>query len=214
MLYTARASAEMMGAARGMPALPICELSRAHLCSAWWRRAMQILAVAMLTPLAPMTLEGCAPRTSSEASAAVEKPTLPAGPDGSLLSAAVGGDIFGVERLLNEGVNVNARASNGTTALMGAAYSDYPRTTRLLIARGAEVNARSADGLTALHYAAGAGNTEIVDILLMAGADPNALSVDGTTPLMRAARAGRDKTVKRLIAGGALAEATPGAGPR
>ena len=90
---------------------------------------------------------------------------------------------------------------------MGAAYSDYPRTTQLLIARGAEVNARSADGLTALHYAAGAGNTEIVDLLLMAGADPNASSVDGTTPLMRAARAGRDATVKRLNAGGATADA-------
>ena len=168
----------------------------------------------MLTPLASMALEGCAPRASSEASATVDRPTLPAGPDGRLLSAAVDGDIFSVERLLNEGVNVNARASNGTTALMGAAYSDYPRTTKLLIARGAEVNARSADGLTALHYAAGAGNTEIVDLLLMAGADPNELSVDGTTPLMWAARAGRDATVKRLIAGGATAEAIPAAGPR
>jgi ankyrin repeat protein len=168
----------------------------------------------MLTLLVSVALQGCAPRASSEASATPDRPTLPAGPEGSLLSAAVNGDIFSVERLLNEGANVNARASNGATPLMGAAYRDYPRTTRLLIARGGEVNARSADGLTALHYAAGAGNTEIVDVLLMAGADPNASSLDGETPLMRAARSGRDEAVKRLVAGGATAEAMPAAGPR
>ena len=163
-----------------------------------------MLAVAVLTPLASMALEGCATRAAPQTSAAVDRPSLPEGPDGKLLTAAVSGDIFSVERLLKEGADINARASNGTTALMGAAYSDYPRTTRLLIARGADVNATSADGLTALHYAAGAGNTEIVGALLTAGADPNATSMDGTTPLMRAARAGRDETVKQLIAGGAV----------
>ena len=108
---------------------------------------------------------------------------MPEGRNGQLLSAAALGDIFSVEKLLNEGTDINARASNGTTALMGAAYAGYPRTTEYLILRGAQIDAQSTDGLTALHYAAGAGYTEIVGKLLDAGADPNAKSADGTTPL-------------------------------
>lgn len=170
--------------------------------TSWYRRARRLGAVMVFLALVSMALANCATRGDTQTPTA-DRPTLPAGPDGKLLAAAAFGDIFRIEDLLNEGADVNARASNGTTALMGAAYGEYPRTAEYLLARGADVNAKSADGLTPLHYAAGAGNTVVVGILLKAGADPNGRSIDGTTPLMRAAGAGREDTVKRLVAGGA-----------
>ena len=147
-----------------------------------------MVAALLLPPLAAIALESCATRADTKSPATITRPTLPPGQDGKLLAAAAGGDIFSVDELLGAGADVDARASNGTTALMGAAYNGYPRTARLLIARGAQVATKSADGATALHYAASGGDAEIVGELLKAGADPNAKSVDGTTPLMWAAR--------------------------
>ena len=175
------------------------------------RPGSRAIAIAMLAPLVLLALESCAPRANRQVSE-VGAPTLPEGMDGRLLSAAALGDIFSVEKLINEGADVNARASNGTTALMGAAYAGYPRTAEYLISRGAQIDAQSADGLTALHYAAGAGHTDIVGRLLDAGADPNMTSGDGTTPLMKATRAGREATVKRLVAGGAVTDSTSESG--
>ena len=169
-------------------------------------QARRTIAIAMLAPLALFALESCTPRANSRL---WKKDNQRCPKDGTAsCSRRLLWDIFSIEKLLNEGTDINARASNGTTALMGAAYAGYPRTTEYLILRGAQIDAQSTDGLTALHYAAGAGYTEIVGKLLDAGADPNAKSADGTTPLMRAARAGREETAKRLLAGGATAGPT------
>ena len=121
-------------------------------------QARRTIAIAMLAPLALFALESCTPRANRQVMEEGQ-PTLPEGRNGQLLSAAALEDIFSVEKLLNEGTDINARASNGTTALMGAAYAGYPRTTEYLILRGAQIDAQSTDGLTALHYAAGAGYT-------------------------------------------------------
>lgn len=168
---------------------------------------LRIVIGAIMAALAVPTLVGCTQRVERHA-AQTGGPTLPEGQNGRLLAAASLGDIFSVQQLVNQGADIDARASNGTTALMGASYAGYPRTAQFLIARGAQVNAKSADGLTALHYAAGAGYSEIVGSLLDAGADPNAKTAEGVTPLMKAAQAGHEKTVERLVAGGATADAS------
>jgi Ankyrin repeats (3 copies) len=151
----------------------------------------------VLAAIAPLAFAACTERSGTSATAAPSV-TLPEGRDGKLMKEAADGDIFSVDQLLSDGADANARASNGTTALMGAAYGGYPRTTELLIARGAKIDARSNDGATALHYAASGGDVTVVGILLKAGADPNAKSVDGATPLMWAERREQESVIAVL----------------
>jgi ankyrin repeat protein len=97
-------------------------------------------------------------------------------------------------------VNLEARANNGDTALMIAAYKGNVGAVKALIAKEVEVN---QTGWTALHYAAASGNNEIVQILLDESAYIDAESPNGTTPLMMAARNGHILTVKLLLDEGA-----------
>lgn len=98
------------------------------------------------------------------------------------------------------GVNVNARARNGDTALMIAAYKGNRRAIDALLDKGAEVN---KPGWTALHYAAYIGDNEIVKRLLGHSAYIDAQSPNKTTPLMMAAWAGHAGTTRLLLDAGA-----------
>ena len=103
--------------------------------------------------------------------------------------------------LLNaRGINLEAHAKNGDTALMLAAFSGNLAAANALLAHGAEAN---QTGWTALHYAASAGHDDIVRLLLDRYAYIDAASPNGTTPLMMAARAGHILTVKLLLDEGA-----------
>ncbi|MDY7547836.1 ankyrin repeat domain-containing protein [Glaciimonas sp. CA11.2] len=103
--------------------------------------------------------------------------------------------------LLNaRGINLNARAHNGDTALMVASYKGNVAAVKALLDKEAEPN---STGWTALHYAATIGNDEIVQLLLDASAYIDAGSPNQTTPLMMAAREGKILTVKLLLDSGA-----------
>ena len=103
--------------------------------------------------------------------------------------------------LLNaRGINLNARARNGDTALMVASYKGNVAAVKALLDKEAEPN---TTGWTALHYAATIGNDEIVQLLLDASAYIDAGSPNQTTPLMMAAREGKILTVKLLLDSGA-----------
>jgi len=100
------------------------------------------------------------------------------------------------------GIDLEAKAPNGNTALMMAAYRKNQPLVTDLLRRGAKVN---QSGWTALHYAAAGGSAEITNLLLDHKAQIDAESPSGMTPLMMAAREGQEDAVKVLLARGANA---------
>ena len=106
-------------------------------------------------------------------------------------------------------VNLDARARNGDSALMIAAYKGKLDAVSALLDKGAEPN---QTGWAALHYAAAAGNNPVVQLLLDKSAYIDAESPNQTTPIMMAARGGHILTVKLLLDEGADVTLKNGAG--
>jgi ankyrin repeat protein len=111
-------------------------------------------------------------------------------------------EAYNVAKLLMDqpGIDLEAKAPNGNTALMMAAFRQNKDAVLDMIKRGAQVNQK---GWTALHYSAAAGSVEITAILLEHHAYIDAESPSGMTPLMIAAREGQEKVVKQLLEEGA-----------
>jgi hypothetical protein len=63
--------------------------------------------------------------------------------------------IEAIQLLLDHGLDVNAQASDGQTALHGAAMQGYDEVIRFLAAKGAKLDTRDMDGFTALDVALG-----------------------------------------------------------
>jgi ankyrin repeat protein len=89
--------------------------------------------------------------------------------------AASSGNVDLVERLLDAGADINARAANLTTPLMWAAIEGDKKMCSLLCTRGADITATARtwkssvfgrnSGFTAVHFASEIGHTEIVELL-------------------------------------------------
>ena len=88
-----------------------------------------------------------------------------------------------------EGLDVNARHPDGSTALLWASYYDDTEPAGLLISAGADVNAANDYGESPLSLGCQHKNAALVDTLLNAGADPHAVKPSGETILITAARA-------------------------
>ena len=118
------------------------------------------------------------------------------------LIVAIRNDASAVASLLMDqpGIDLEAKAPNGNTALMMAAFRQNKPLVVDMIWRGARIN---QPGWTALHYAAAGGSVEITGLLLDQDAAIDAESPSGMTPLMLAAREGQEDAVKLLLARGA-----------
>ena len=118
-----------------------------------------------------------------------------------LIQAAQRDDIQAAKDLA--GVDVNARAPDGATALHWAAHNDDLALAELLIRRGAKVDSVNDLGVTPLWVAASNSDAAMVQRLLDARADPNIAPPTNGSPLMVAARIGNADAVKALLAHGA-----------
>jgi len=128
-----------------------------------------------------------------------DPPTRPHGNRGQDLFLAVNHhDVAGVQALLKQGADPNARNGLEFTPLDVASASHQTDVMETLLRSGARVDAPSPYG-TALTFAALGGNTEGIDLLLAKGANIDASRADGITVLMLVSRTGADKAVRELI---------------
>jgi ankyrin repeat protein len=126
-----------------------------------------------------------------------------AGPDLRLVEAVRSQDQQQVRTLLNQRIDVNARAGDGSTALLWATHWNALETAQLLVRAGADANAANDFRMTPLSQACTNGSAAFVDLLLKAGANPNTPVATGVTPLMTCARSGNADAVRLLLAGDA-----------
>jgi hypothetical protein len=89
----------------------------------------------------------------------------------SLIEAVKDGDIRAVQRMLEEGADVNQLAGHDT-ALHWAANRGNTAMARLLVEHGANISAKTSGGSTALDIARSSGHSDFVSFLLTAVQQP------------------------------------------
>ncbi len=125
-----------------------------------------------------------------------------------IAEASYRGDTAAIERLLQEGADVNASRVDGSTAIHWAVYQDDLETAERLIDAGADVTLATREGVTPIHIASLHGNTGMIAALLRAGADARQRGPNQMTMLMLAARNGNPEALRLLIDTGAEVNAT------
>jgi len=123
--------------------------------------------------------------------------------DSRLVEAARNQDPKAIRALLAQKIDVNARSSDGSTALLWLAHWNDSETAALLLAAGADANAANDFRTTPLSEACTNGNSVFVRSLLKSGANPNTPLATGETPLMICAKTGSVDAVRMLVEYGA-----------
>lgn len=103
--------------------------------------------------------------------------------------------------LLDKGADINAKNSQGRTALMeatepsyyGTVAKDFAKLCKLLISKGANVNAEDNEGWTALMLAAAHDNKEISELLIRAMIAPTKEQIDSVVALLGLKKRGKTK---------------------
>ena len=112
--------------------------------------------------------------------------------------------------LLAHGSEIDARDSEGATALQRAVWEVNISAVRILIENGANLNIRDEEGLAPLHFAAGTLEEEppielqdrasiILDLLLENGAEVDVRDEQGSTPLHHCALASNLQQARVLL---------------
>lgn len=121
-----------------------------------------------------------------------------------LFSAAHGGDVAAIRRLVAEGANVNAQDPRGRRPIHVAAFASEDDALRALAEAGADMNALEGQRYDVVTIAAVADDPELMSLAIELGNDPGLVTspYDGTA-LIAAAHLGHTEIVTRLIAAGA-----------
>ena len=110
----------------------------------------------------------------------------------------------GIQRLVREGANLNARDGNGRTPLHVAAFKGHGRAASALIAAGADPHLLDNQRYDAVTIAAVRDDVPTLQALLSSGASARLVtSVYDGTALIAAAHLGHDGVVRELIRAGA-----------
>jgi hypothetical protein len=121
----------------------------------------------------------------------------------SLIQASAKGDSLAVQKLINEGANVNEPDSKGYTPLMNAAWAGKIETVKVLLNKGANINAQDNYGLTALIHAVLERQVEVSKYLIKSGADINVKNQEGQTVIDIALSFSQWDVVADLVKAGA-----------
>jgi ankyrin repeat protein len=109
-----------------------------------------------------------------------------------------------VERMLAQGVNVNAQEKEGTALQIAIKREDMETARRLLADDSIQVDARGGEhGATALQVALRSGNEEMVLGLLRKGASVNAEGGEHYRPLTSAVVGRNEKLIRLVLDAGA-----------
>lgn len=125
----------------------------------------------------------------------------------AVADAAKADDLAEIHKLIKDHADVNAPATDGSSALLWAVYHSDAELTKALLAAGAWVETPNHYGVTPLLQASRNGDVEVMRVLLDAGADPTRWHPEGETPLMAAARTGRVDAVQLLLSHGSFVNA-------
>ncbi|HEY4214539.1 MAG TPA: ankyrin repeat domain-containing protein [Steroidobacteraceae bacterium] len=124
--------------------------------------------------------------------------TAPVGPQ-TLIQAARGNDHGAALKALELHVDVNARMSDGTTALHWAVHTGDADLVARLLKAGAKVKAVNEYGSTPMSEAAERADAKILELLLKAGADVESPNPHGQTALMTVVRTDHIDAAELLI---------------
>ena len=116
-----------------------------------------------------------------------------------LEDAARTGDLKKLQALINSGIDVNAKGSDGQTPLMAAAAMGNTDAMEMLLQNGARVDETGPNGQTALMKAIHTGQDDSVELLLKNHADVNIADNDKNTALMLAINDGRQGAITALM---------------
>ena len=121
-----------------------------------------------------------------------------------LRSACVRGDLGTVQRLIQQGMNIDVELnSDGDTPLTKSIFNNQTHIALWLIDNGADIEKALKNGRTPLITAAGCGNVQVVDALLSAGVKIDRQMNNGATALMYAISKGLVNIAHLLVAHGA-----------
>ncbi|MBA0783840.1 hypothetical protein Gotri_001490 [Gossypium trilobum] len=129
----------------------------------------------------------------------------------NLCLAARKGEVWAIQRLVENGATINGRDQHGWTALHRASFKGRTDAVKILIDKGIDIDSRDEDGYTALHCAVESGHAEVVELLVKKGAYVESRTNKGVKPLQIADSLHYVGINRILIHGGAT---TTGGMPR
>jgi len=122
--------------------------------------------------------------------------------DRNLITAASGGDLELVNRLIAAGASPQAVDERGRSALLAAVYNRHGDVARSLVLAGADVNRKDTESNSPFLLAASTGQADVVRLAMAHGADLASTDRYDGTALIAASQHGNTEVVKLLLKGG------------
>nr|XP_033803633.1 ankyrin repeat and SOCS box protein 9 isoform X1 [Geotrypetes seraphini] len=116
--------------------------------------------------------------------------------------AAFHGRLLVLDKLINQGCNVNLITADGVSPLHDACLGGHQACANVLLKHGAKVNDASIKWHTPLFNACVSGSLACVNLLVQHGASPNS-ACDLASPIHEAAKRGYTECVEALVSHGA-----------